>query len=158
LLGYNPQTEIRYDVGLNHLIGKKFPLKRWPEAQWQSLYDKLSPQYSVNWQQGNNDIDDYIEWIASCRVLVTNDSLGLHIALALDKPVIALFGPTIATEVAGERLIKIRPPLDWDCIPCLESFCPKAEPCIAYISVESVQNAISKLITEPLLSSSQDLP
>lgn len=158
LLGCNPQVDIRYDVGLNHLIGKKFPLKRWPEAQWQNLYDELSPQYSVGWQQGDNDIDDYIEWIASCRVLVTNDSLGLHIALALGKPVVALFGPTIATEVEGERLIKIMPPLDWDCIPCLESFCPKAEPCIAHISVESVQKAISDLLDEPLLASMQALP
>lgn len=146
LLGYRPQSEIRYDVGLNHLIGKKFPLKRWPEAQWKSLYDKLSPQYSVCWQQGDNDIEDYIDWIASCRILVTNDSLGLHIALALGKPVIALFGPTLATEVEDERLIKIMPPLDWDCIPCLNESCPKAEPCMTYISVESVQKVILDLL------------
>jgi heptosyltransferase-2 len=158
LLGYRPQSKVHYDVGLNHLIGKKFPLKRWPEAQWKSLHDKLSPQYSVCWQQGDNDIDDYIEWIASCRVIVTNDSLGLHIALALGKPVVALFGPTIATEVAGNRLIKIMPPLDWDCIPCLKSSCPKAEPCIQHISVESVQNAICDLLDAPDIPVAQPLP
>jgi heptosyltransferase II len=157
LLGYTPKAEIRYDVGLNHLIGKKFPLKRWPETHWESLHDKLSAQYSVDWQQGNNDIDDYIEWIAGCRVLVTNDSLGLHIALALGKPVVALFGPTIATEVEGDRLIKILPPLNWDCIPCMESFCPKAEPCIVHISVESVQKAVSALLAEPLPTPMQAL-
>ena len=149
LLGYRSQSEVRFDVGLNHLIGKKFPLKRWPEVQWNILHDKLAPQYSVSWQQGENDIDDYIDWIASCRVIVTNDSLGLHIALALGKPVVALFGPTIATEVAGKRLIKIVPPLDWDCIPCMESLCPKADPCIAHISVESVHKAIINLLAEP---------
>lgn len=157
LLGYHHKSEIRYDVGLNHLIGKKFPLKRWPEAQWKSLYEKLSPQYSVCWQQGDNDIDDYIEWIASCRVIVTNDSLGLHIALALGKPVVALFGPTISTEVAGDHLIKIMPPLDWDCIPCMESFCPKAEPCITHISVESVRNAIGDLLEASDISATQPL-
>jgi len=158
LLGYRPQTEIRYDVGLNHLIGKKFPLKRWPEAQWQSLHDKLLPQYSVCWQQGDNDIADYIEWIASCRVLVTNDSLGLHIALALGKPVVALFGPTIATEVEGERLIKMMPPLDWDCIPCMNELCPKAEPCMEHISVESVQKAVCDLLAAPAIAATQALP
>ncbi|HEY8094808.1 MAG TPA: hypothetical protein VIE65_01765, partial [Methylobacter sp.] len=61
------------------------------------------------------------------------------------------------TEVEGEHLIKIMPPLDWDCIPCLESFCPKAEPCITHISVESVQKAISDLLDEPLLASMQAL-
>lgn len=152
LLGYRPQSEIRYDVGLNHLIGKKFPLKRWPEAQWKNLHEQLSPQYSVGWQQGDNDIYDYIEWIASCRIIVTNDSLGLHIALALGKPVVALFGPTIASEVAGERLTKIAPPLDWDCIPCLEDSCPKATPCIAHISVESVLKAVCNQLIEPTIS------
>lgn len=149
LLGYRPQSYIRYDVGLNHLIGKKFPLKRWPEAQWKSLYDILAPQYSVCWQQGDNDIEDYIEWIASCRVIVTNDSLGLHIALALGKPVVALFGPTIATEVAGKHLIKITPLLDWDCIPCMKPVCPKEKPCIGHISVKSVQKSICDLLTMP---------
>jgi len=158
LLGYRPKSEIRYDVGLNHLIGKKFPLKRWPEAQWNILHDKLSPQYSVCWQQGETDIDNYIEWIASCRVLVTNDSLGLHIALALGKPVVALFGPTIATEVEGERLIKIMPPLDWDCIPCMKELCPKAEPCMAYISEESVHKAIINLLAAPAIATTQALP
>ena len=146
LLGYHPKSEVCYDVGLNHLTGIKFPLKRWPEAHWNNLYDQLTPQFSVCWQQGDKDIADYIEWIAKCRVLVTNDSLGLHIALALGKPVVALFGPTISTEVDGENLIKLTPPLDWDCIPCMDSLCPKAEPCIAHISVEDVQNAIIKLL------------
>jgi heptosyltransferase-2 len=146
LLGYRPQSAIRYDVGLNHLVGKKFPLKRWPEDQWQQLHDALAPQYSVCWQQGDSDIESYIEWIASCRVLVTNDSLGLHIALALGKPVVALFGPTLATEVEGNNLTKIFPPVDWDCIPCLESHCRKEKPCIAHISVQSVQKAISGLM------------
>lgn len=157
LLGYRPTSSIRYDVGLNHLIGKKFPLKRWPEAQWKELHDRLSTQYSVCWQQGDNDIEDYIEWIASCRVVVTNDSLGLHVALALGKPVVALFGPTIATEVSGDRLIKIMPPLDWDCIPCLKSACFKSEPCIQHISVESVQNATRELL-ESLDTSAIPLP
>jgi heptosyltransferase-2 len=152
LLGYHPQSKIRYDVGLNHLTGKKFPLKRWPDAQWKTLHDKLSSKYSVCWQQGDNDIDDYIEWIASCRVLVTNDSLGLHIALALGKPVVTLFGPTIATEVEGENLIKVLPPLDWDCIPCMDSFCPKEEPCMTHISVENVQRAIFELLIAPTIA------
>lgn len=148
LLGYRPRSEIRYDVGLNHLIGNKFPLKRWPQEHWQSLHDKLSSQYSVCWQEGNNDIDDYIEWIASCRMLVTNDSLGLHIALALGKPVVALFGPTISTEVDGERLIKLGPDLDWDCIPCMESQCHRSDPCISHIPVARVEEAVAKLLQE----------
>jgi heptosyltransferase-2 len=142
VLGYRPQTEIRYDVGLNHLIGKKFPLKRWPESHWQELHADLARDHVVCWQQGENDIEDYIEWIASCRLLVTNDSLGLHIGLALGKPVVALFGPTIATEVEGARLLRITPPLDWDCIPCMEDKCIQAKACMNYISVVQVLDVV----------------
>jgi heptosyltransferase-2 len=158
LLGYRPQSAIRYDVGLNHLIGKKFPLKRWPEAQWKNLYDRLSLQHSVCWQQGESDIENYIEWIASCRVIVTNDSLGLHIALALGKPVVALFGPTIATEVESEYLFKITPPLDWDCIPCMELLCSRAESCMAHISVENVHELTLNLLAHPIAAAPQVLP
>lgn len=146
VLGYRPRSGIVHDIGLNHLIGRKFPLKRWPEAQWHVLHDRLAAQYSVSWQEGENDIEDYIEWIASCRLLVTNDSLGLHIALALGKPVVALFGPTIASEVHGNQLIKLTPPLEWDCIPCLEAHCTQPTPCISHISVEHVQEAITHLL------------
>jgi heptosyltransferase II len=142
LLGYRPQSEICYDVGLNHLVGKKFPLKRWPQTHWQSLHDQLSQEHSVCWQQGDNDIESYIEWINSCRILVTNDSLGLHIALALGKTVVALFGPTISTEVEGERLLRITPPLDWKCIPCMKETCPEALPCMSHISVKSIYETV----------------
>jgi heptosyltransferase II len=147
VLGYKPQTGITHDVGLNHLIGAKFPLKRWPENYWQSLFTELSQNHTVSWQQGTNDIEDYIEWIASCRVLVTNDSLGLHIALGLGKPVIALFGPTISNEVDGPGLVRITPPLDWDCIPCMKSFCIRETPCMQHISTKLVGDAVrSKLL------------
>lgn len=142
VLGYNPNPEILYDVGLNHLIGAKFPLKRWPDQYWQELHADLSSDHSVCWQQGTSDIESYIDWIASCRVLVTNDSLGLHIALALGKPVIALFGPTIADEVDGAGLIRLTPSVSWECIPCIESTCVQETPCMYHISVKMVSEAV----------------
>lgn len=147
VLGYQPRATMTHDVGLNHLIGAKFPLKRWPEVQWQTLHDRLLSRYSVSWQQGTNDIEDYIEWIASCRLLVTNDSLGLHIALALGRPVVALFGPTISTEVAGSNLVKLTPPVDWACIPCLEDKCTRDVACMTLISVDAVENAVDHLLS-----------
>jgi heptosyltransferase-2 len=147
VLGHQPVSPVRYDVGLNHLIGKKFPLKRWPEAGWKQLHESLSPEYSVCWQQGENDIEDYIEWIASCRMLVTNDSLGLHIALALGKPVVALFGPTIAAEVDAPQLVRITPPQTWTCIPCLENTCVQPSPCMNHIEVGQVAEAVRRTLT-----------
>jgi heptosyltransferase-2 len=142
VLGYQPKSEIKYDVGFNHLIGAKFPLKRWPETHWEALEVDLKTNYTVCWQQGTNDIEDYIEWIASCRVLVTNDSLGLHIGMGLGKPVIALFGPTISSEVAGPGLTRVTPPLDWECIPCVSSNCSQKTPCMQHISAKLVGDAV----------------
>jgi heptosyltransferase-2 len=149
ILGYTPNSKICHDVGLNHMIGKKFPLKRWPEEHWLTLHDQLSADgLNVSWQQGSNDIENYIDWINSCRLLISNDSLGLHIALALGKPVVALFGPTVAEEVDGPDLIRLTPPLDWDCIPCLEAHCPHAHPCMQHISVSHVESAVRKLLNK----------
>lgn len=142
ILGYQPRSGIIHDVGLNHLVGAKFPLKRWPEGHWQALNDDLAQDYRVSWQQGTNDIEDYIEWIASCRMLVTNDSLGLHLALGLGKQVVALFGPTISGEVDGPGLTRITPPLPWDCIPCVKSTCIQETPCMQHISVRQVVDAV----------------
>lgn len=146
VLGYKPQSGVRHDVGLNHLIGAKFPLKRWPEKHWQELNADLGRDYSVCWQQGANDIEDYIEWIATCRVIVTNDSLGLHIALGLGKQVVALFGPTVAGEVDGSGLVSMTPAVEWDCIPCLESKCSRDVPCMDHISPAAVGAAVRRLL------------
>lgn len=142
VLGYKPRAEIIYDIGLNHLIGAKFPLKRWPEKHWQELHLDLSSEFQVCWQQGENNIEDYIEWIASCRLLVTNDSLGLHIALGLGIPVVALFGPTMSIEVDSPGLIRVTPPLAWECIPCLKSYCIQETPCMQHISPEVVGDVV----------------
>lgn len=136
-------TPARYDVGLNHLVGAKFPHKRWAEPNWQALQRALAPQHSVSWQQGQNNLEDYVNWIACCRVLVTNDSLGLHIAIALGIPVVALFGPTSATEVGDHAcLTKLLPAGPAVCDRCDGEVCARARPCMEDISVTDVQLAV----------------
>jgi heptosyltransferase-2 len=105
ILGYKPKAAAVYDVGLNHLAGEKFPLKRWPKEKWNVLAGQLRASRSVSWQEGANNLHDYMEWIASCKQIVTNDSLGLHIALALERKVVAMFGPTPASEVPDNQLL-----------------------------------------------------
>lgn len=100
LLGIKPTTEpIKGRVGLNHKAGGKFPGKIWP--YFESLYMAMAPHCS--WQEGDN-LQDYVNWLNSCEVVVTNDSLGLHLAIALEKKFVALFGPTSAHEVHGYGL------------------------------------------------------
>lgn len=100
VLGYKPKAQKQYDVGFNYQVGTKFPQKAWPKECWNGLEQKLIvDNKSVSWQQGLSNLYEYMEWIASCKMLISCDSLGLHIALAFGIPVIGLFGCTSAKEV-----------------------------------------------------------
>lgn len=110
VLGYLPKTyEHKGRIGLNHLVGSKFPTKRWDNSSWKYLdYDLEHRGFDVSWQEGTNEIEAYIDWIFSCEVVVTSDSLGLHIAKSLGKKIVALFGPTLADEIHdNEKLVKL---------------------------------------------------
>lgn len=99
-LGYKPKSEKIYDVGFNYQVGSKFPEKAWSEQKWHELEQALSyKKMAISWQQGLANLYEYMDWIASCKMLVSSDSLGLHIALAFGIPVVGLFGPTSAKEI-----------------------------------------------------------
>ncbi|MBF0249269.1 MAG: hypothetical protein HQL35_01430 [Alphaproteobacteria bacterium] len=136
-----------YDFGLNWQVGKKFPLKGWPKELWDQLDVSLSKDHRVCWQQSTNDLHGYINWINACRVLITNDSLGLHLALGLGKKVVSMFGPTSMVEIHDHpNIIKLQPDVDWSCIPCLESRCSRDDICMAHISLERVRDAALALL------------
>jgi heptosyltransferase-2 len=100
ILGYKPKTEELNCIGLNYRVGDKWPEKAWKDRDgynyrnWDNLHSMLYSDFVVERQPGDTNLYDYIDWINKCRFLVTCDSLGLHIAIALKKKVIALFGPT----------------------------------------------------------------
>lgn len=147
ILGYQPKTVETYDVGLNWAVGAKWPNKAWPAERWEDLKQLLTGRFSYSTQQGMNNLHDYIDWINSCRLLVTNDSLGLHIALALRKKVVVLYGPTNPNETyfygRGEVLY---PEVSLPCIPCLEQKCRMATHCMNFIAASSVMKSIENLI------------
>ena len=100
ILGYKPKTDELDLIGLNFMVGNKWPQKRWTNKNgfhmlnWIQLKDKLISKEIIEMQPEESDLYNYIDWINRCNLLVTCDSLGLHIAMALNKKVVALFGPT----------------------------------------------------------------
>jgi heptosyltransferase-2 len=88
-----------------------------------------------------------MDWINSGRLIVSNDSLGLHLGIALGKKVIGLFGPTPNKEVyfygRGEAII---PDKHFDCLPCFNGNCQTGENCMGYISADRVHEEIKKLL------------
>lgn len=82
------------DIGFNFSVGSKWPTKAWPLEKWQRLENLLNNQFSLSWQKGFDDLDQYIDWIDSCRLIITSDSLGQILAQAMGKKVITLYGST----------------------------------------------------------------
>jgi len=148
VLGYQPKVVEIYDVGLNHHVGPKWPNKTWPKGHWQQLHNRLARgNYALCWQQSLDSIRHYIDWLASCRVIVTCDSLGLHLALALRKKVVALFGPTAAEQIHMYGLgVKLTPALERDCMPCFHSQCQTETCCMEHIPVDMVGDAVDMLL------------
>lgn len=149
ILGYKPKTEEKYDVGLNTLVGQKWPTKSWPKENWDILEKKLMDEgYKVTRQdkQEKNvltNLHNYIDWINLSNVIVTNDSLGLHVGLAVGKKVYGLFGPTPHKEVSfygmGKAILPDRIPT---CLPCFKGICETGENCMGEITPEKVYNEI----------------
>lgn len=143
ILGYKPKSNIQYDIGFNWTTSNKWTNKSWPKAHWRKLETLLKDEYTISWQRGLSNIFNYIDWINSCRLIVTADTLGLHICLALGKRVIALFGPTSHREVyLYECGSYILPALDYKCIPCLKPICHKNKMCMEYILPKIVKGKI----------------
>ena len=148
VLGYQPLVTPVYDIGLNHHVGPKWPTKAWPKHLWRELNDELAGHYNVSWQQSLNSVRHYIDWLASCRLIVTCDSLGMHLSLGLPRTkIVALFGPTPPEQVyLYGRGMKLTPACDHPCLPCFHARCNSSGNCMEDITVEMVIEAVDTLL------------
>ena len=143
-LGYKPKTEEKYTVGLNWKVGTKWPTKGASESWWKKLGSALeSKNIDYSWQQGMSNLYEYMDWINSCQVLITNDSLGLHLALALKKKIVALFGATDPSEVFmyGRGKIVI-PKAEYNCFSCYSPVCDQKMNCMELMDIKDVINNV----------------
>lgn len=87
--------------------------------------------------------------IAACDVVVTGDSLGMHMAISQKKQVIAWFGPTCAQEIdlyeRGYKILAQSP-----CSPCWKRTCEKNIMCYDQVSLEEIINALESCCANSL--------
>jgi lipopolysaccharide heptosyltransferase I len=98
---------------------------------------------------GETSLWEMIEWIRLCRMTVTNDTGPMHVAAALKKPLVALFGPTNPYNTGPygklEDVIQItRLP----CVPCLKAACWNTDPlaCLRRITPAMVYEKVRQEI------------
>jgi len=79
---------------------------------------------------------------ACCDLVVTGDSLGMHIAIALKRPVVAWFGLSCGAEVElygrGEKIMS-----DIECSPCWKKACADAL-CIKRLDLDRIVAAVMR--------------
>ncbi len=134
-------------IGLNTGSGRIFSTKKWPEVYFVDLAKKLAslPRVRLALLGGplevtrnreilsqsnvslidtgcNNTLLEFAAISRRCNLIVTCDTLAMHLAIAQKIPLVALFGPTAEQEVElYGRGIKIKSKIK--CAPCYKSEC-----------------------------------
>lgn len=141
-------------------------LKAWPRENWRDLAMQLEKQgvpwlligrgkplfagqgpYCVKELSNATTLRETCALLSWCRVLATGDSGPMHLASAVNTPVVALFGPTTAEwgfYPEGEKDLVLQRHLP--CRPCSlhgRKPCQKDGACLADISIDEVLEAIS---------------
>ncbi len=147
------------------------PAKRWPAERFRALAVELSRE---GWSVvlvggaaerlageslaaglprvrnlcGQTDVATAAAVIERAAVFVSNDSGLMHVAAALGRPQVAIFGSTDpeATGPLNPRARVVRKPLP--CSPCLKRTCHREYRCLTEISVEEVLKEIRE-VCEP---------
>jgi heptosyltransferase-2 len=91
---------------------------------------------------GRTDLSALIGVLARAAVCVSNDSGGMHVASALGRPVVAIFGPTDerATHPTGDHDLIMEPVF---CRPCMLRDCPIDHRCMKRITADRVFATVS---------------
>jgi heptosyltransferase-2 len=155
-------------VGLNTGAGGRWPLKQWREDGYVDLVRRIHRDEDVQFlllggpaEQERNDrlkrassvplldpgcdntIRHFAALLGHCDVAVTGDTLAMHLALALGKRTVVLFGPTSAPEIElyglGEKVLP-----DMSCLGCYKTSCDFAPNCMDLISTEMMEQALRR--------------
>lgn len=92
---------------------------------------------------GRTSLPELMGVLALADVVVSNDSGAMHLAAAIDRPVVAVFGPTDerATRPLGPHAVLTAPAF---CRPCHLRDCPIDHRCMKRITVDAVFAAVSR--------------
>ena len=145
------------------------PLRRWPIASWVAVVAALVAQghrvvatgSQTDWEEcaacaragatdmsGKTNLLEALALIKAADVVVTADSGSLHLATLLNRPTVALFGPTRPDEriPAGAPVTVLSRAAELTCAPCYDGFryaeCA-LNLCLARVAIQEVVTAVN---------------
>jgi lipopolysaccharide heptosyltransferase II len=137
----NKRWPVEFFAELVRSLAKKIPDTRFAilgTAEDQSLGETITraePLRCLN-LCGQTSLLETVEWLRRCELMVTNDTGPMHVAAALGKPLVALFGPTEPRRTGPYGHLENVLRIDLPCSPCLKSHCTYEKPdeCLKAIS------------------------
>ena len=160
ILGLNPGAEYG-------------PAKRWPVERFIATVKEIQTKTNCTWilfggkndakftrqiqsafgngqdvfsLAGKTSLRELMSLLKCCRVFLTNDTGPMHVAAALDVPVVAIFGstsPELTGPVSSDDSRNHILASDAPCSPCFLRECPIDFRCMNGIGVERVIQAVN---------------
>ena len=147
----------------------RWPTKNWPISKFSALAEQLAEEFQVVFTGSPNDrpqieeaiaetppvsavnlagrlsLPEFFALAARSEVVVTGDSLPMHVASAFDRPLVSLFGPTneflVGPRNDAAKIVRAAV----DCQRCYRRLrCPRA--CIRKITVDEVRTAVGSVL------------
>jgi heptosyltransferase-1 len=137
----NKRWPVEYFVELVQLLGKARPEARFAilgsraDAGLGQAIARVHPQQCLD-LTGQLTLPEMVEWIRLGEMMITNDTGPMHVAAALRKPIVALFGPTEPRRTGPYGQVEKSIQVDLPCVPCLKDYCAYQKPleCLRSIS------------------------
>jgi heptosyltransferase II len=168
---YEPST-IDHQLKIGLCPGAEYgPAKRWLPERFTEVAAKITAQSSVQWilfgtkkdaaigeqiaaaigdhcvnRIGQTTLDQLIDELRECSLLLTNDTGTMHLAALLGVPVVAVFGSTEPrlTGPLGNGHIVLRHHVE--CSPCFLRECPIDFRCMKAVSADEVAGAVLSML------------
>ena len=161
----------RLVIGLNIGAGQRWQLKQWREEGYLELVERLAKKHAVQFvllggpeERGrhqrlmagskiplidagcDNSVRHFAAIVAKCSLVVAGDTLAMHLALALRRRAVILFGPTSSAEIEmyglGEKVVP-----QMDCLVCYKPTCDFVPNCMDLISTNMVEAAVERQLS-----------
>jgi heptosyltransferase II len=147
------------------------PAKRWLPERFAEVAAAVSAKLSVQWilfgtpkditvgetiaralhdscvnRIGQTTLEQLIDELRKCRLLLTNDTGTMHLASLLGVPTVAIFGSTDPrlTGPLGDWHIIVRHQVE--CTPCFLRKCPIDFRCMKAVGVDEVTDAVLSIL------------